>query len=71
MDIFAHAVMHNHLHLVLYVDSEQVKNWTTLDVLSRWHKFFKSTLLTRKYQREQALTKFEMAMVEETAQVYK
>jgi REP element-mobilizing transposase RayT len=71
MDICAHAVMHNHLHLVLHVDSEQVKNWTTLDVLSRWHKLFKGTLLTRKYQREQALTKFEMAMVEETAQVYK
>jgi REP element-mobilizing transposase RayT len=71
MDICAHAVMHNHLHLVLHVDSEQVKNWTTLDVLSRWHKLFKGTLLTRKYQREQALTKLETAMVEETAQVYK
>ncbi|MFT6194562.1 MAG: REP element-mobilizing transposase RayT [Cognaticolwellia sp.] len=71
MDICAHAVMHNHLHLVLHVDSEQVKNWTTLDVLSRWHKLFKGTLLTRKYQREQALTKFEMEIVEETAQVYK
>jgi REP element-mobilizing transposase RayT len=71
MDICAHAVMHNHLHLVLHVDSEQVKNWTTLDVLSRWHKLFKGTLLTRKYQREQSLTKFEMEIVEETAQVYK
>jgi REP element-mobilizing transposase RayT len=71
MDICAHAVMNNHLHLVLHVDSEQVKNWTTLDVLSRWHTLFKGTLLTRKYQREQSLTKFEMAIVEETAQVYK
>jgi REP element-mobilizing transposase RayT len=71
MDICAHAVMNNHLNLVLHVDSEQVKNWTTLDALSRWHKLFKGTILTRKYQREQALTKFEMAMVEETAQVYK
>jgi hypothetical protein len=71
IDICAHAVMNNHLHLVLHVDSEQVKNWTMLDVLSRWHKLFKGTLLTRKYQREQVLTRFEMAMVEETAQVYK
>jgi REP element-mobilizing transposase RayT len=71
MDICAHAVMHNHLHLVLHVDSEPVKNWTTLDVLSRWHKLFKGTILTHKYQREQSLTNFEMKMVEETAQVYK
>jgi hypothetical protein len=71
IDICAHAVMHNHLHLVLHADSEQVKNWSTLDVLTRWHKLFKGTLLTRKYQREQSLTKFEMEIVEETAQVYK
>ena len=71
IDICAHAVMHNHLHLVLHVDSEQVKSWRTLDVLIRWHKLFKGTVLTRKYQREQPLTKFELAMVEETAQVYK
>jgi len=71
IDICAHAVMHNHLHLVLHVDSEQVKGLSTLDVLSRWHKLFKGTLLTRKYQREQLLTKFELETVEETAQVYK
>jgi REP element-mobilizing transposase RayT len=71
IDICAHAVMHNHLHLVLHVDSEQVNNWSTLDVLTRWHTLFKGTILTNKYQREQPLTKLEFAMVEETAQVYK
>ena len=50
---------------------KQVKNWTTLEVLTRWHKLFKGTLLTKKYQLEQPLTEFEMEMVEETAQVYK
>ncbi|MBA6373580.1 transposase, partial [Colwellia sp. BRX8-4] len=73
----AHAVMNNHLHLVLHVDSEKANNWTTLEVLSRWHKLFKGTLLTRQFQQEQSLTTlttltpFEMEMVEETAQVYK
>ena len=28
IDICAHAIMHNHLHLVLHVDSEQVKHWS-------------------------------------------
>ena len=63
--------MNNHLHLVLHVNVEQVKEWTTLDVLTRWHKLFKGTLLTKKYQLEQPLTEFELKMVEETAQVYK
>ena len=48
-----------------------MKSWTTLEVLTRWHKLFKGTLLTKKYQLEQPLTEFEMKMVEETAQVYK
>ncbi len=71
IDICAHAVMHNHLHLVLHVDSEQVKQWSTLDVLNRWHKLFKGTILTKKYQHNQALDKFELEIVEETAMVYK
>ena len=71
IDICAYAVMHNHLHLVLHVDSEQVKTWTTDEVLNRWHQLFKGTLLTQKYQNKQSLDKFQLAMVESTAEIYK
>ncbi|TMM32988.1 transposase, partial [Colwellia ponticola] len=71
IDICAHAVMHNHLHLVLHVDSEQVKSWSVDEVLTRWHQLFKGTLLTQQYAKKQALDKFQLAMVESTAKVYK
>ena len=71
IDICAHAVMHNHLHLVLHVDSEQVKSWSIDEVLMRWHQLFKGTLLTQQYAKKQALDKFQLAMVESTAKVYK
>jgi len=71
IDICAHAVMHNHLHLVLHVDSEQVKSWTTEDVLTRWHRLFKGTLLTQQYTNKQPLDKFQLEMVESTAEIYK
>jgi len=71
IDICAHAVMHNHLHLVLHVDSEQVKTWSTAEVLKRWHQLFKGTLLTQQYQNKQPLDKFQLAMVESTADIYK
>jgi len=74
IDICAHAVMHNHLHLVLHVDVEQVKNWSTGEVLKRWHQLFKGTLLTQKYSKHekgQSLDKFQLAMVENTADIYK
>ena len=74
IDICAHAVMHNHLHIVLHVNCEQVKHWSITEVLERWHQLFKGTLLTRQYsnkENEQALDKFQLAMVESTAEVYK
>lgn len=71
IDICAHAVMHNHLHLVLHVDSEQVKNWSTDKVLKRWHQLFNGTYLTRQYQNKQPLDKFQLAMVESSADIYK
>jgi REP element-mobilizing transposase RayT len=43
VDICAYAVMHNHLHLLLHVDSEQVNNWSTDEGLKRWHQLFKGT----------------------------
>ena len=71
IDICAHAVMHNHLHIVLHVDSEQIKSWSTAEVLQRWHQLFKGTYLTRQYQNKQLLDKFQLAMVESTADIYK
>ncbi len=71
IDICAYAVMHNHLHIVLHVDSEQVKNWSTEDVLQRWHQLFKGTLLTQKYSNKQPLDKFQLAIVESSADIYK
>ncbi|MFT6195622.1 MAG: REP element-mobilizing transposase RayT [Cognaticolwellia sp.] len=66
IDICAHAVMYNHLHLVLHVEVEQVKNWSMGEVLERWHQLFKGTLLTQKYSKNengQSLDKFELVMV--------
>ena len=71
IDICAYAVMHNHLHIVLHVASEQAKKWSTAEVLQRWHQLFNGTLLTQKYQNKQPLDKFQLAMVESTADIYK
>ncbi len=71
IDICAHAVMHNHLHIVLHVDIEKVKKWSTEEVLLRWHQLFKGTLLTQKYSNKQPIDKFQLAMVESSADIYK
>ena len=71
IDICAYAVMHNHLHLVLHVDTAQVDNWSTIELLSRWHQLYKGTHLTRKYQQQQTLNEYEREIVEDTSNIYK
>lgn len=71
INICAHAVMHNHLHLVLHVDSALIKNWSTDEVLKRWHQLFNGTYLTRAYQNKQPLDKFQLAIVESSVEIYK
>ena len=53
------------------MNSEQVKGWTTQEVLTRWHQLFKGTLLTQQYTKKHPLDKFELEMVESTADIYK
>ena len=71
MDVCAYAVMHNHLHIVLYVDTERAKHWSTAEVLARWHQLFKGTLLTQYYSSNKPLDKFQRAMVESSAEEYR
>ncbi|WP_281561011.1 transposase [Thalassomonas sp. RHCl1] len=71
IDICAYAVMHNHVHIVLYVDTDRAKNWSTAEVLNRWHQLFKGTLLTQQYISNQPLDKFQQASVDSTAETYR
>ena len=71
IDVCAYAVMSNHSHLVLYVDVDKAKSWSTSEVIYRWHQLFKGTLLTQQYSRGDALIEPLQTMVEQTANVYR
>ena len=71
IDVCAYAVMSNHSHLVLYVDEDKAKSWSTAEVIHRWHQLFKGTLLTQQYSRGDELIEPLQAMVEQTAKVYR
>jgi hypothetical protein len=71
IDICAYAVMSNHTHLVLFVDVEQAKSWTTEEVVRRWHLLFKGTLITQQFLRGEKLNKPMHIMLEQTAAIYR
>ncbi|REG86633.1 transposase [Marinomonas pollencensis] len=71
IDICAYAVMSNHLHVVLHIDSKKVEKWTTREVLQRWHKLHKGTNLTQQYLRGEPLSDGTLALVEDSADAYR
>ncbi len=71
IDICAYAVMSNHLHVVVKVDTDKAKQWSDKEVLIQWHKGFKGTLLTQKYLKGEALNQFERQTVDECVTEYR
>jgi hypothetical protein len=53
--------MSNHLHLVLCVDKDKDKamSWSDKQVLDRWHRLHRGTLLSQKFMRNELLSESE------------
>ena len=59
IDIAAYAVMSNHYHMVLHVDSSKAASWSDKEVLTRWTQLFKGPLLVQRYLAESPLHEAE------------
>jgi REP element-mobilizing transposase RayT len=64
IDVCAYAVMSNHLHVVLHINSTRAKALTALEVCERWHQIYKGTLLTQRYVAGDTLSKAEIEVVD-------
>ncbi|MEM7376579.1 MAG: transposase [Pseudomonadota bacterium] len=49
IDVASFAIMSNHYHVVLHVDTSTAAEWTDIDVIKRWHRLFNGSLLSRKF----------------------
>ncbi|QPG07257.1 transposase [Salinimonas marina] len=74
INICAYAVMSNHTHVVLHVDKNSAMQWTSEQVLHRWHRLFQGTYLTKRYmhpEERKTLSAAEINTVEATANIYR
>ena len=71
IEVCAYAVMSNHTHLVLYVDIETANEWSTREVIARWHQLYQGTLLTQQYRRGETLPDYAMVSLMATVDVYR
>ena len=71
IDICAYAVMNNHTHVVLCVDKALADNWDSDEVLRRYHKLHRGTLLTQKFMNGDTLSQGELITFDETVEIYR
>ncbi len=56
VDVCAYAVMSNHYHLVVRLDSDRATAWSEGEVMERWERLFSLPLLVVRYRAGQTST---------------
>jgi REP element-mobilizing transposase RayT len=71
IDLCAYAVMSNHVHVVLHVDVKQTQVWSDYDIVQRWHRLHKGTLLTQMFARGDTIGKGQRLTLDNTITEYR
>jgi len=59
IDVCAYAIMSNHFHLVLHVDTERARQWSSDEVIDRWLRLYTGPIVVHRYKAGVALTAVE------------
>lgn len=71
LDVAAYAVMSNHYHLVLRLNSEAAARWPEQEVARRWQCFFGQHVLVKRYLQGNCSTPAECAAAQKMLLVWR
>lgn len=71
IDVCAYAVMSNHYHVVLKINTAQASAWSDDEVLSQWCDLFEGPLLIQRYRTGERLSTAELGRVVEFVATYR
>lgn len=71
IDICAFAVMSNHTHLVLHVNQKDALKLSDKEVVYRWHKLHKGTILSQQFAKDANLTSAQQITLSATLAIYR
>ena len=63
LDVAAYAVMSNHFHVVLFINSAESESWSAAQVIERWHRMFKGTLQSQRFVAKQKQEKAALELL--------
>lgn len=59
IDVCAYAIMSNHFHLVLHLNSERMQRWSADEVIEHWLELFTGPIVVHRYRAGVRLTQAE------------
>ncbi len=65
IDCCGYALMSNHYHLVLYVDRDAMNAWDQNEVIERWQRLFKGSVLADRYLSGERLSRAERDVLDQ------
>jgi REP element-mobilizing transposase RayT len=65
VDLCAYAIMNNHYHVVVRIDTDVVETWSDEEIAHRWMQVFSGPLLMRRYLGSAELATHELEGVAE------
>ena len=71
IDICAYAVLSNHYHLVVRVDNDKIKNWSTEEIIERWCTLYSGHLLVQRYRKGETLSSAEWLAVADIVELWR
>lgn len=71
IDVASYAIMSNHYHLVLRVDSEQAAQWSWQEVIKQWHIVYGGNMLSQRFMRGEPLPNAERKILQKSAEKWR
>ena len=63
IDLCAYALMSNHYHLVVRIDSARAETWSSREVVERWVRIFRGPKWARRYLEDKPLSETEQGLL--------
>jgi len=64
IELCAYAILHNHYHIVIRVNSDEAKDWSDQEVVQRWIRLFSEPMVIRRYLAGATLSAVEQQCVD-------
>ena len=71
IDVAAYAIMSNHYHMVLRVDTERAARWSWQEVVECWHQVYGGNMLSQRFLRGEALSTAERRLLQQFAETWR